>query len=78
MQEVRQNRHYIGIERAKQIALNHAGLRASRVYFTKQKFDIDDGIAIYEIEFMYGRYEYEYEIDAASGRILEWNREIDD
>lgn len=70
------NQGYIGIERAKKIALNHAGLQVSQVYFTKQKFDFEDGIPVYEIEFIYGRYEYEYEIDAVNGRILGAEREF--
>lgn len=66
---------YIGVERAKEIALQHAGLSASGVNFVKAEFDHDDGRAEYEIEFHHNFREYEYTIDAASGTILEAERD---
>lgn len=69
---------YIGIDKAKSIAVNHAGLSASEVTFTKAKLDSDDGNTVYDIEFYKDGIEYEYEIDAASGRILEHDSERDD
>ena len=66
---------YIGVERAKEIALQHAGLSASGVNFVKAEFDYDDGRAEYEIEFHHNFREYEYTIDAASGTILEAERD---
>ena len=65
----------IGAEKAKQIALQHAGLSASDVNFVKVEFDYDDGRAEYEIEFYHNFREYEYTIDAASGTILEAERD---
>lgn len=61
----------ITIEEAKAIALEYAGLTADDVKFTKAKLDYDDGRAEYEIEFRYGRKEYEFTIEAATGKILE-------
>ena len=66
---------YIGVERAKEIALQHAGLSASGVTFVKAELDYDDGRAEYEIEFHHNFREYEYTIDAASGTILEAERD---
>ena len=66
---------YIGVERAKKIALQHAGLSSSGVNFDKAEFDHDDGRAEYEIEFHHNFREYEYTIDAASGTILEAERD---
>ena len=66
---------FIGIDRAKEIALNHAGKSSSFVSFSKVKLDDDDGEVVYEIEFYIGSIEYDYEIDAYSGTILEY--EID-
>ena len=66
---------YIGIDKAKTIAVNHAGLLISDVAFSKAKLDTDDGNTIYEIEFYKGGIEYEYEIDASSGNILEYDTE---
>lgn len=69
---------YIGIDKAKSIAAQHAGLSKSDVSFSKAKLDKDDGKTIYEIEFYKNGTEYEYEIDAVSGKILEYDSEQDD
>ncbi len=66
---------YIGVDQAKRIALKHAGLTAAEVSFTKAKLEKDDGLRKYEIEFIKGNTEYEYEIDAATGAILEYKTE---
>ena len=66
----------ISVERAKQIAVYHAGV--SGASFTKVELDTDDGIAVYEIEFKVGNTEYDYEINAASGAIISSSLEIDD
>ena len=66
---------YISVERAKEIALQHAGLSSSGVNFDKAEIDYDDGRAEYEIEFHHNFREYEYTIDAASGTILEAERD---
>ena len=69
---------YIGVDRAKSIALNHAGLSESDVNFSKAKLEKDDGKRVYEIEFHVGNTEYEYEIDAKTGDILESDKDYDD
>lgn len=70
---------YIGVDKAKSIALKHAGLSASSVTFTKAKLDREDGIRIYEIEFYSRTQEYEYEIKATDGKILDFDVEaLDD
>lgn len=66
---------YIGVDQAKSIALKHAGLSAAEVSFTKAKLEKDDGLRKYEIEFIKGSTEYEYEIDAATGSVLEYDVE---
>ncbi len=60
---------YIGVDKAKSIALSDAGLSASSVTFTKAKLDREDGLRVYEIEFFTQDKEYEYEISAADGTI---------
>ena len=65
---------YIGINRAKEIALNHAGLANNDVRFTKVELDIEYNMATYEIEFYYNYYEYDYEVDAITGEILKYER----
>lgn len=64
---------YIGVDRAKEIALNHAQLNESDVQFAKAKLENDDGGVEYEIEFYSGRTEYDYTIDAVSGNIIEYD-----
>ncbi|MDO5062140.1 MAG: PepSY domain-containing protein [Peptostreptococcaceae bacterium] len=68
----------ITLEKAKQIALNYVGLSASQVTFTKAKLDKDDGRLTYEIKFYAGNTEYDFEIDAQTGRILDFDYEVED
>ena len=67
----------IGIERAKQIALSHAGLSQGSVSFVKAELDYEDGVKVYDIEFYSGNVEYDYEINAASGTIISVDRDIE-
>lgn len=72
---------YIGLDKAKSIALTHAKKQISikgSVWYSKAKFDMDDGLACYEIEFEYNNWEFEYEIDAKTGKILDWDMDYDD
>jgi uncharacterized membrane protein YkoI len=69
---------YIGEAKAKAIALASAGLSESQVSRMKVKLDRGDGKTIYEVDFRNGQMEYEYEIDAVSGAILESDAEFDD
>ena len=59
----------ISLSKAKKIALNDAGLSSSDVTFTKTKLDYDDGVQEYDIEFVTSTKEYEYEINATTGKI---------
>ena len=68
--------NYIGTDKAKEIVLNHADLSNSQVTFKKVKLDIDYDFATYEIEFYHNYYEYEYEIDAITGEILKYERDM--
>ena len=54
-----------------QIALRHAGLKQADICDLSCKLEEDDGVMIYQVEFEHGQYEYEYEIDAKSGKILD-------
>lgn len=62
----------ISVERAKEIALSHAGLASNQVTFQRIELDFDNGIQKYEIEFYYNYREYSYEIDANTGNILSY------
>lgn len=61
----------IGIEKAKQIALN--AVPGADVY--KAEADTDDGVPVYEIELVKGNYEYEFKIHANTGEILEQEKD---
>lgn len=65
----------ISVERAKEIALSHAGLASNQVTFQRIELDFDDGIQKYEIEFYYNYREYSYEIDANTGNILSYEQD---
>ena len=67
---------YIGTDKAKSIALNKAGVSAKNANFTKAKLDKDDGVYVYEIGFVSGAYEYDFEINAKSGKIIDYD--VDD
>ena len=67
----------IGIERAKQIALSHAGLSQGSVSFVKAELDHEDGVKVYDIEFYSGNVEYDYGINAATGAIISVDRDIE-
>lgn len=66
---------YIGESEARSIALNHAQVKEESAFFIKAYLDYDDGCVDYDVEFYVGDIEYEYEIDAASGSILEYDHE---
>lgn len=66
---------HIGLEKAKSLALSRAGLTASQVTFKKASLDWDDGRAVYEIEFISGNLEHEFEIDALTGSVLDYDRD---
>ena len=67
----------ITLDQAKEIALNHAGQTADAVFFEKAKQDYDDGVLVYELEFVAGGMEYDYEIDAQTGAIREYEWDND-
>ncbi len=69
---------YIDIEDAKKIALDDAGLKSDEVTYFKIDFDKDGKIPEYEIEFFHGKMEYEYDINALTGEIIDSSAEIDD
>ena len=65
----------ITLEQAKEKALAQAGLSASQVRYLNAKQDRDDGRTVYEGSFYYNEMEYEFEIDAATGNVTEWDVE---
>lgn len=68
----------ISSSKAKSIALKHAGVSASDADYVRVSKDIDDGRTVYEVDFKCGGYEYDYEINAKTGSIIEYDKDIDD
>ena len=68
----------ISKSKAKSIALSHAGLTSADLIDYEIEYDVDDGIALYEISFEANGYEYEYDIRASDGKIIKSEKERDD
>lgn len=64
-----------GIRQAKAAALQMAGLTDDEVTWGRVHPDYDDGKLIYEGKFFCGQMEYEFEIDAATMSIINWEVE---
>ena len=61
---------YITLEKAQEIALTQAGVAAADAVFDDRDFDHDDGTPVFELEFIAGGLEYEYDIHAVTGEVL--------
>lgn len=60
-------------EQAKEIAANHAGVAVADLTFHSVSLEEDDGRRVYDVEFYSGSTEYDYEIDAATGKIVSYD-----
>lgn len=69
---------YIGDQAAMDIALQNAGFAAGDVYDLEVELDLDDPTIHYDVNFKQGNVEYDYDIDAFNGTILNSYSEIDD
>lgn len=72
------NEKYIGIEKAKEIALNDVGINVSQVRELSIELERTMGKVTYDVDFKYNGKEYDYDIDALTGEILNKKVEIDD
>ena len=68
----------IGREKAKSIALSHAGVKESAASRLSVEKDYDDGRIEYSVEFTANGKEYDYEIHGESGKILDYDVEVED
>ena len=68
----------ISRSKAKTIALNKAGVSSSQITDYEIELDTENGTKVYEISFNSGRNEYDIEINAKTGKILKYEKEIDD
>lgn len=68
----------IGKDAAKQAAAKHAGIAVNSIQYFECELDRDNGKNIYEMEFISGSYEYDYDVDAETGAILKYEKERKD
>ncbi len=68
------NNNYIGAEKAKQIALS----KVPGATVIKVEFDRDDGVPLYEVEMIKDEFEYDLEIHAITGEILDFDQDYRD
>ena len=63
---------FIGLEKAKQIALEDAGLdeTAQKIVFTREELSRNQGKPCYILEFYTDKCAYSYKIDAVSGEVI--------
>ncbi len=67
----------ISADEAKAIALKSAGFTEAEVSYLKTEQDFDDGRQVYDVSFYNGNVEYEYEIDVATGSIIDSSIDYD-
>lgn len=68
----------IGEARAWEIALNKAKLTMEDVTGKEIELDHENGVYSYELEFRSGKYEYEVKINAVTGAVMRFEKELDD
>jgi len=66
---------YIGEAAAQKAAVGHAGVAKDSLSYIKIRLDEDDGHMNYEIKFASGGYAFEYEIDALTGEVTQFEKE---
>ena len=76
-QNVDSKSNKITVDEAKKIALNHANLTSKEVSFINAEADMDNGVEFYDIEFYSNNKEYDYEISAADGKIIEYDYDVE-
>ena len=67
----------ITADEALAIALQAVGVSKADIYNVQKEYDMDNGVPLYEIEFNSGNMEYNYDIHAKTGAILERDRDRD-
>lgn len=70
-----QNTQIISSEAALDIALDKAQIKRDDIKFGYIPLEYDDGRQIYDISFIYRDIEYDFEIDAQTGDIVEFSTE---
>ena len=60
------------------IILEETNNKVDSIWVDKVDLDLERGVMVYEVEFRVGNMEYEYEINAKSGKILKAEKDRDD
>ena len=65
----------ISVDEAINVVLKDANLDLEQVNIIKREEEYDDGIKVYDIEFNYNNFEYEYKINANTGEIISFDKD---
>ena len=68
---------FIGESKAVSVALSNAHVDESLAKNLVCKLDVENGVKVYEVEFYFNGYEYEYDINAVTGKIIKAEKEKD-
>lgn len=60
--------------KAKEIALTHAGVPEASANFKQIKLDSKNGKAVYVIEFIANKVRYDFDIDASNGSVIKFEK----
>lgn len=66
---------YIGNDKALELALENSGFSADQLSYIDVAMSYSGGHVSYEVEFYHQRNKYEYDFDAMTGELLEWEKE---
>lgn len=66
---------YIGESKALDVVYKHAKVNEKDVSNLEINMDYDDGVMVYDIEFYYNKLEYDYEINALNGNIVDYEHD---
>lgn len=69
---------YITKEEAMQTAVESLGVDGAGVTEIEAEFDCDDGVILYEVDFVAEGHEYECEINAETGEVMKYDSDLDD
>lgn len=72
------NKEELSADDAAAVAFKHAKTEKNAVSDLEVDLDEDNGTVYYEVSFSAGKYDYEYEVEAYTGKILHHEKEVDD
>ena len=65
----------ITLEEAKKIATDNANININDVRFIRSEQEMEHGILLYEVDFIYNDFDYEYKINATTGEIISFDKD---